>query len=161
MKKSIAIALAAAACMLGSTAALATTALVTDYAGSTLLGSFDLSLTPVVDSYTLGNFTEVEITNGTGAAAGYSDAYFYNADPAIGGGIFVGDPVSSPINTTGPQSYTGPESAPVFLPGVYTEDDGTVLTISVPEPATWAMMLVGFGMVGFAARRRKLAVRTA
>lgn len=28
---------------------------------------------------------------------------------------------------------------------------------SVPEPATWAMMLVGFGGIGFAMRRRKAA----
>ena len=28
----------------------------------------------------------------------------------------------------------------------------------VPEPATWAMLLTGFGMVGFAARRRRAAV---
>ena len=27
--------------------------------------------------------------------------------------------------------------------------------VGVPEPATWAMMIAGFGMVGFAARRRK------
>lgn len=27
----------------------------------------------------------------------------------------------------------------------------------VPEPATWAMLITGFGMVGFAARRRKAA----
>lgn len=31
---------------------------------------------------------------------------------------------------------------------------------AVPEPATWAMMLAGFGMIGFAARRRS-AVTTA
>ncbi len=30
-------------------------------------------------------------------------------------------------------------------------DDGVV----VPEPATWAMMIAGFGLVGFAARRRR------
>jgi len=28
--------------------------------------------------------------------------------------------------------------------------------ISVPEPATWAMLISGFGLVGFAARRRRL-----
>lgn len=25
----------------------------------------------------------------------------------------------------------------------------------IPEPATWAMMIAGFGLVGFAARRRR------
>ena len=31
---------------------------------------------------------------------------------------------------------------------------------AVPEPATWAMMLVGFGMIGFAARKRLLVKTT-
>jgi hypothetical protein len=29
---------------------------------------------------------------------------------------------------------------------------------AVPEPSTWGLMIVGFGMVGFATRRRKVAV---
>lgn len=29
---------------------------------------------------------------------------------------------------------------------------------NVPEPATWAMMIAGFGLVGFAARRRRMAL---
>ena len=29
---------------------------------------------------------------------------------------------------------------------------------TVPEAATWALMIAGFGMVGFAARRRKVAL---
>jgi hypothetical protein len=34
-------------------------------------------------------------------------------------------------------------------------------TAVVPEPSTWAMMLLGFGAIGFAARRRKrTATRT-
>lgn len=32
--------------------------------------------------------------------------------------------------------------------------DKVSLTAAVPEPATWAMMIGGFGMLGFAARRR-------
>ncbi len=33
-------------------------------------------------------------------------------------------------------------------------DNLRVITAAVPEPATWAMLIAGFGMVGFAARRR-------
>lgn len=36
--------------------------------------------------------------------------------------------------------------------------DNVLVTGSVPEPATWGLMIVGFGMVGFAARRRRTAV---
>ncbi|QMW24568.1 PEPxxWA-CTERM sorting domain-containing protein [Sandaracinobacteroides saxicola] len=32
--------------------------------------------------------------------------------------------------------------------------DGVSLTAAVPEPATWAMLIAGFGLVGMAARRR-------
>ncbi len=31
----------------------------------------------------------------------------------------------------------------------------------IPEPGTWAMLIAGFGMVGFAARRRRTTVATA
>lgn len=38
--------------------------------------------------------------------------------------------------------------------------DGTLSVQAVPEPATWGMMLVGFGLVGFGLRsRRKQSVR--
>jgi hypothetical protein len=32
--------------------------------------------------------------------------------------------------------------------------DGTFSASAVPEPATWAMLLLGFGMIGFAMRKR-------
>lgn len=38
------------------------------------------------------------------------------------------------------------------------EFDNVSLTAAVPEPATWAMMILGFGLVGSAMRRRKPAV---
>ena len=40
----------------------------------------------------------------------------------------------------------------VFIDGV------SLATTTVPEAATWAMLLIGFGIVGFAARRRRIAV---
>jgi hypothetical protein len=39
--------------------------------------------------------------------------------------------------------------------------DDIALGVAVPEPATWAMMLVGFGVLGFALRRRRRAVAIA
>ena len=55
-------------------------------------------------------------------------------------------------------TYTGPTGGQNFSL-VYGEDDGApaVLTsnlTAVPEPRTWAMMLVGFVGLGLAARRR-------
>lgn len=35
--------------------------------------------------------------------------------------------------------------------------DGVSLQAAVPEPATWALLMIGFGMVGVAARRRQPA----
>ena len=35
---------------------------------------------------------------------------------------------------------------------------GSISFAAVPEPATWAMMLLGFGAIGFALRRRRAPV---
>ena len=50
--------------------------------------------------------------------------------------------------------------------GRWNRISGTIIPVTgginaVPEPATWAMLLAGFGMVGVAARRRKGAVPVA
>ena len=42
-----------------------------------------------------------------------------------------------------------------------TDDMSLTANVSaVPEPATWAMMIVGFGLVGATVRRRSLAFAT-
>ena len=112
---------------------------------------------PVVLADATGDYTDVA-ANGTDVLyfflfpfppATFTDVTFYST--ASGGGFEDGTYVSA----SGPQIYTGPESAPVFTPGVYTLTNGVLTISAVPEPATWAMMLTGLGLVGWAARRRR------
>lgn len=70
--------------------------------------------------------------------------------------------------------FSGPNSAPTFLLGTYDLTNNlswpnanpVQLVISevpggaVPEPATWALMILGFGAVGFAMRRRQQVATT-
>lgn len=93
---------------------------------------------------------------------------------SFGNGIFASLSIVAPnlgfTQFTAPTLFTGSPSSPTFLTGTFTLinpffGNGT-LTISpvaagaVPEPATWAMMLAGFGAIGFAMRRRsKVATR--
>ena len=56
--------------------------------------------------------------------------------------------------------YPGAGSADFFSitpNGGYVFDEGT-FTLSVPEPATWAMTILGLGLIGLAARRRRGAL---
>lgn len=57
--------------------------------------------------------------------------------------------------------FTGPLTAPVFRPGTFSFtgfSNGTLIVSqvagAVPEPATWAMLITGFGGIGVAMRRR-------
>jgi hypothetical protein len=54
-------------------------------------------------------------------------------------------------------SYSGKTFNYSFFNGAATTDMVRVIT-AVPEPQTWAMLVVGFGLVGVSARRRKAAV---
>ena len=45
--------------------------------------------------------------------------------------------------------------------GVVIDNLSLSVGAAVPEPATWAMMIAGFGLAGMAARRRRLAVAIA
>lgn len=80
-------------------------------------------------------------TNGayTGAgacAAGYFDTPYTHCDWQDGLG-----------QTYGP--WAGMPNAQSFADQLYVRDAN-----AIPEPATWAMLIVGFGLVGLAARRR-------
>jgi hypothetical protein len=116
--------------------------------------------------YISGVFVDVPISDfmstGSMSVGPYTDIVWVNASF---GGLF-----NTPDNVYalfGPQTYSGDESAPVFLPGTYVGDNvGTgaeaIVTISsgaspVPEISTWAMMLLGFAglaLAGYRASRR-------
>jgi PEP-CTERM motif len=53
---------------------------------------------------------------------------------------------------------TDPDSDPTLA---ISFSDGLVRTAAVPEPGTWMMMILGFGMIGGMVRRRKGALRPA
>lgn len=74
---------------------------------------------------------------------------------AIGAGTtFPGFP--SPVFELSRVNIAG-DTLTINLAGISYDSDSRIdLTFqAVPEPATWAMMIAGFGLVGFAARRRK------
>lgn len=91
---------------------------------------------------------------------------------ALAGGTFVGNDIFNPANgdQTDPNTnplvtfyFTGADAANVA--GISLTSNGTnafetdnYAINAVPEPGTWAMMLLGFGALGFAMRRRKSAL---
>lgn len=101
-------------------------------------------------------YTDVQVTNGTSNKGGFGIVEFDSN--AIGNGGFFIDEVG--LFGTGPTLYTGPESAPIFHAGDFLVNTGSLtVTAAVPEPPTWAMGLIGFVGLGYAAFRRKGAGR--
>jgi hypothetical protein len=126
--------------------------------------SFQLDSNPVSAPASIFSFTTA-VTNGmqNGAAFDFGTVRFFSS--ISGGGVFTefGGP-----GGFGPQLYSGTTAAPVFSTGTFSftnllgSPNGSTLTISavavggaVPEPATWAMMIFGFGAVGSMLRYRR------
>jgi PEP-CTERM motif len=73
---------------------------------------------------------------------------------------FNGDPIADVTNDIGPHSssdrffFNAPPASQVLL---YITNGNTTTTtgVGVPEPATWATMMLGLGMAGLALRRRR------
>ncbi|UAK25065.1 PEPxxWA-CTERM sorting domain-containing protein [Sphingomonas nostoxanthinifaciens] len=129
--------------------------------------SIDTATTPDYQSSSfIGD--QVSYNNVAGSFGGVTGA------ATVGFGTFL----AATLNILGsPQGFTqfaGPDlfslvnNAPVFNTGTFTLNSivsgQSSLTISVapaasvPEPATWAMFIGGFGLVGSAMRRKKAAV---
>jgi hypothetical protein len=136
---------------------------VDDFGSGTNTVTFDLSSTPAAADVSSTGFAVKDVTvilNGK---------TFSNADTvlfktATGNTEFVGDTDSLFSNTLGNilntgAVFTGTTSDPTFVTGSFgTPGDSltiTDLTAAVPEPSTWAMMILGFCGLGFMAYRRK------
>lgn len=99
------------------------------------------------------------------AQAPLSGTFTAYASSGLGGfNFYTGS--ATLFNTSGPQIFTGPTSAPTFQPGTYvmTSNFGqaTVNSFSIapatttaPEPSTWALVGAGVVVSGAAARRRR------
>ncbi|KAB7647444.1 PEPxxWA-CTERM sorting domain-containing protein [Polymorphobacter fuscus] len=118
-------------------------------------------------------------TNGSLVDLGYGTGFSATVDAAVAasatikggaGGTLIGNTFSS---ANGGTSTFGLDITTRFDRYILTTRAGghvnflgnggqgyalSAITAEVPEPATWGMMILGFGMVGIAARRRKAAV---
>jgi hypothetical protein len=152
--KKIVCTVAAATAIFASTCAGAAI-LEVHYVGDGFDVSWEQSSTPTPISFVPSGM-EVAVTDFTGAGPYAAIDYFTSP----GGGFETPDFL---INVLGPQLFSGTTINPVFSVGSFSlhndnESDAGVITFSaVPEPSTWAMMLLGFaglGLAGYRALRR-------
>jgi hypothetical protein len=109
-----------------------------------------------------GGFFLTNVANSSGSPF----EYLYFIDLSNSGGIAAYHPDSTPyFDLTGQPLFSGSLDAPTLLTGSFSlisygldEPPVTVLVTPIPEPSTWAMMILGFAGVAFMAyRRRKVA----
>lgn len=169
------IALAGAAAIALSAAPASAAELLYSFSSDsgTLDFSFTLDSNPTPDSFTGGlffAFFDYPVSTPTGAET--ATIGFENS--IIGGGVGISTPTFFFGLDPGSQLYSGPEASPTMLTGdflftgfVEKSASGplsgtlsvTEVNAAVPEPGTWAMMLLGFGAMGWSfKRRRKLAL---
>jgi hypothetical protein len=139
-----------------------------DFVADNSLGSVSFALdtnpSPLLqlnESYVTFKPLPVKTSSGTYNA----NIFFYTPFSAGGFDIFNSATNASIARVTGAQLFSGTNQAPIFSMGSYKLNgllpfSGGTLTISavnsaVPEPATWAMMILGMGAVGYAMRRRQ------
>jgi len=131
------------------------------------IGSFDLSVSGHIPFFRDNfGFTDYTVSSSSGGTASYSSQYntfFFDA----GAGRSLDLTVTSSLTNAGGTVPLSLDTNQAFftadvlngfgiqaISGSVTSDGAG----AVPEAASWAMMLGGFGLVGGAMRRRKVAV---
>jgi hypothetical protein len=125
--------------------------------GGTVSGAFNDVLTLVANP------------NGTAQATSADGQWWYDnvVPPDTNGFLFTGASLGAAgfYNLWSNGSGLGPTSGTLGIgPGQLAQIGGTLTLTAVPEPATWAMMLIGLGFAGAAirnSRRKQAAVATA
>lgn len=142
-----------------------------DYSGTlqgTILGVGDIGtqhidVTGTTDSTDLTNPLAVSnvsvsglgTTESQGSGTLFSTGSTLNLSTGVGNLLF-GNIDFGTLLSTGSSSANILSGADNSINFTATGGSGTLsLTAAVPEPATWAMMLVGFGAVGFSMRRKR------
>ena len=103
-------------------------------------------------SFTSNPTVNPSISNETYSPSGafiYDDVFYPNTNPVVdnGGLLWKVGSVEYNLFTNGPGKYV-----------LYNNQYGytaEAVTVAVPEPATWALMLIGFGGMGVALRRSR------
>ena len=117
-----------------------------DFIDATVTGDFT---TDSSGSISNGYFVEFCATGGPNCAGGA------NTGDGVGGGSFEGSLVFD-FGLTAPDIFTISQPIVRFQStGANGEGSGVGVPGVVPEPGTWAMMLMGFGAAGYAMRRRR------
>lgn len=123
---------------------------------------FTLSANPTPSAFSGGRFDINNVAAILNGNSGAHDLSFFTSDS--GGGFDIVNALDTDIlvQVSGPQLFTGPTSAPVFVNGTYSlvdylsqQGSYTLVVSEVPEPGNWAMLIVGFGLSGAALRRRR------
>jgi PEP-CTERM motif len=117
--------------------------------------SFDLNAGTNGDLFTVSSNAAYTALTGTGRVVWtLTDLNFSDGSPLIGFNIIESlDPVT--INSLTPTSVTFSYADTAIPAGTYFEAQFVTQVAAVPEPSTWAMMILGFLGVGFMAYRRK------
>jgi opacity protein-like surface antigen len=144
--------------------------LVFDFSGPSGTAVFQLDSNPTPDfSQTFLGSDQFSFDNVAGVFGGVAGTA---STISFGDGIFSSLSITAAnlgfTQFSAPTLFTGSPNDPTFLTGSYTlvnpffgngalSISPAAVTGAVPEPATWAMMLIGLGGIGFAIRRRSKA----
>ncbi|GAA3721730.1 hypothetical protein GCM10022268_32420 [Sphingomonas cynarae] len=91
------------------------------------------------------------LSGSTNTSSNGTAAQTFNLMNAVGNTWLIGASINGPDNL----------NDAFKLAGLTVQTAGSSVVSPVPEPATWAMMLVGFGMVAGAARYRRRSTKVA